>query len=106
MSFYCRITPFFVLQKIDRYILKYTQCFRDKIVVSPFGFESSTWDPSTDNTLPENYTADDITGKASCKITLQHYTGLSENTSNIVVRILVYYYYCLAFVFFKNGFTI
>ena len=60
-------------------------CHRDKLVVSPFGFESSTWDPSKDNFLPENYSVDDMEGKISCKVALQQYVGLSENSSNIVV---------------------
>ncbi|GMN34133.1 hypothetical protein TIFTF001_004518 [Ficus carica] len=58
---------------------------KDKLVVSPFGFDSSTWDPSKDNFLPENYSVDDMEGKISCKVALQQYVGLSENSSNIVV---------------------
>lgn len=55
------------------------------MVVSPFGFDSATWDPSQDNFLPENYSVDDMEGKTSCKVALQQYVGFSENESKIVV---------------------
>ncbi|XP_024027043.1 probable starch synthase 4, chloroplastic/amyloplastic [Morus notabilis] len=58
---------------------------KDKLVVSPFGFDSSTWDPSKDDSLLENYSVDDMDGKTTCKVALQQYVGFSENSSNIVV---------------------
>ncbi|PON97125.1 hypothetical protein TorRG33x02_071750 [Trema orientale] len=58
---------------------------KDKLAVSAFGFDSSIWDPSQDNFLPENYSVDDMEGKASCKVALQQHVGLSENDSKIVV---------------------
>ncbi|XP_062100998.1 probable starch synthase 4, chloroplastic/amyloplastic [Humulus lupulus] len=59
--------------------------YKDKLALSPFGFDSSTWDPSQDTFLPENYSVDDMEGKTSCKVALQKYMGLSENESKIVV---------------------
>lgn len=61
---------------------------RDKIAVSPFGFDSITWDPSIDNFLPENFSVDDMEGKTSCKVALQQYVGLSENDSKIIVSLI------------------
>jgi len=58
---------------------------RDKLVVAPYGFESSTWDPSMDKLLPETYSASDLKGKAVCKVSLQQLMGLSENASSILV---------------------
>lgn len=58
---------------------------KDKLLISPFGFVTSTWDPSVDKLLPENYTADDMKGKAVCKITLQRHLGLSEHASTVIV---------------------
>ncbi|KAF4349892.1 hypothetical protein F8388_005123 [Cannabis sativa] len=58
---------------------------KDKLAISPFGFDSSTWDPSQDNFLPENYSVDSMEGKITCKVALQKYMGLFENDSKIVV---------------------
>lgn len=57
----------------------------DKLVVAPYGFDSSTWDPSRDKLLPQNYSASDMKGKAVCKVSLQRLVGLSENDSSILV---------------------
>ncbi|MFP4026584.1 MAG: glycogen synthase GlgA [Candidatus Brocadiia bacterium] len=35
------------------------------------GINTSVWDPETDDMIPANYTADDLTGKSRCKETLQ-----------------------------------
>lgn len=58
---------------------------KDKLVVAPYGFDSSTWDPSRDKLLPENYSASDLKGKALCKVSLQRLMGLSENASSILI---------------------
>ncbi|XP_022962918.1 probable starch synthase 4, chloroplastic/amyloplastic isoform X3 [Cucurbita moschata] len=58
---------------------------KDKLLVSPCGFESSSWDPEKDKILPENYSADDMKGKSVCKIALQQKLGLPENASIITV---------------------
>ncbi|KAL5556653.1 hypothetical protein UlMin_038889 [Ulmus minor] len=58
---------------------------KDKLVVSPSGYDSSTWDPSKDRFLPKNYSVEDMRGKNACKLALQHYLGLAENDSSVVV---------------------
>lgn len=70
---------------LKSFSLAFIICCRDKLVVSPFGFDSSTWDPSKDDSLPVNYSVDDMDGKTTCKVALQQYVGFSENSSNIVV---------------------
>ncbi|CAK8540379.1 unnamed protein product [Lathyrus sativus] len=57
----------------------------DKLVVAPYGFEKSIWDPSTDYFLPENFNAENMKGKAVCKVALQQQLGLSEHSSIILV---------------------
>jgi starch synthase len=58
---------------------------RDKLVIAPYGFDNSTWDPSKDNFLPENYRAEDMKGKAVCKVALQQHLALSDSASTILV---------------------
>lgn len=57
------------------------------MVVAPFGFDNSTWDPSKDNFIPENYCVEDLKGKAACKTALQKQLGLSLNASTILVSV-------------------
>ncbi|EEF33487.1 starch synthase, putative [Ricinus communis] len=58
---------------------------QDKLLVTPYGFDKSTWDPSKDRFLPENYSKDDMKGKTVCRVALQQYVGLSNNTSVVLV---------------------
>ncbi|KAJ6319544.1 hypothetical protein OIU78_015045 [Salix suchowensis] len=48
---------------------------KDKLLVSPCGFDNFTWDPSKDKFLPKNYSADDLKGKSICKVALQQQLG-------------------------------
>ncbi|RHN54858.1 putative starch synthase [Medicago truncatula] len=57
----------------------------DKLSVAPYGFEKSTWDPQTDYFLPENFNAENMNGKAVCKVALLQRLGLSEHSSTILV---------------------
>ncbi|KAG5528213.1 hypothetical protein RHGRI_028972 [Rhododendron griersonianum] len=57
----------------------------DKLLVAPCGFDDSIWNPSTDHYLPQRYSADDMKGKAVCKVALQKHMGLSENASLVLV---------------------
>ncbi|XP_021655258.2 probable starch synthase 4, chloroplastic/amyloplastic isoform X4 [Hevea brasiliensis] len=57
----------------------------DKLLVTPCGFDNSTWDPSKDKFLPQNYSEDDLKGKAVCRVALQQRLGLSENSSTVLV---------------------
>uniref|UniRef100_A0A2N9HAX3 starch synthase n=1 Tax=Fagus sylvatica TaxID=28930 RepID=A0A2N9HAX3_FAGSY len=58
---------------------------KDKLVIAPYGFDNSTWDPSKDNFLPENYRAEDMKGKAVCKVALQQHLALSDSASTILI---------------------
>ncbi|XP_027908570.1 probable starch synthase 4, chloroplastic/amyloplastic isoform X1 [Vigna unguiculata] len=58
---------------------------RDKLVIAPYGLDRSTWDPSIDYLLPENFNAENINGKAVCKVSLLQQLGLSEHSSSILV---------------------
>jgi hypothetical protein len=58
---------------------------RDKLAIAPYGFEKSTWDPSTDYFLPENFNAENMNGKAVCKVALLQRLGLTEHSSTILV---------------------
>ncbi|XP_020978402.1 probable starch synthase 4, chloroplastic/amyloplastic isoform X1 [Arachis ipaensis] len=57
----------------------------DKLAITPYGFDKSTWNPSSDSFLPENFNAENMNGKVVCKLTLQQRLGLSERASNILV---------------------
>ncbi|KAI5684405.1 hypothetical protein M9H77_05633 [Catharanthus roseus] len=58
---------------------------RDKILISPHGFEKSIWDPSVDQLLPQSYNVEDMQGKSVCKSSLQQQLGLTEDSSRILV---------------------
>ncbi|XP_021273831.1 probable starch synthase 4, chloroplastic/amyloplastic isoform X1 [Herrania umbratica] len=58
---------------------------KEKLLVAPCGFDNSTWDPSKDNFLPVNYSAENMRGKDACKVALQQQAGLSEHASFILV---------------------
>ncbi|MED6205458.1 hypothetical protein PIB30_118460 [Stylosanthes scabra] len=57
---------------------------RDKLAIAPYGFDKS-WDPSSDSFLPENFNAENMNGKVTCKVKLQQQLGLSEHASIILV---------------------
>ncbi|XP_026665524.2 probable starch synthase 4, chloroplastic/amyloplastic isoform X3 [Phoenix dactylifera] len=57
---------------------------KEKLLIAPYGFDGTKWDPSRDKLLPANYSADDIGGKAVCKVALRQRLGFSGCSSAIV----------------------
>lgn len=57
------------------------------MLIAPSGFDNSTWDPFQDKFLPKNYSADDLEGKAICKVALQQHVGLPKDASVALVSI-------------------
>lgn len=66
---------------------------RDKLVIAPYGFDKSTWDPSTDYFLPKKFNAENMSGKAVCKVALLQRLGLSEHSSITVVSVPLFVSY-------------
>ncbi|XP_004288304.1 PREDICTED: probable starch synthase 4, chloroplastic/amyloplastic [Fragaria vesca subsp. vesca] len=62
---------------------------KNKLIVSPCGFDNSTWDPSKDNFIPRNFSVEDMEGKTVCKAALQQHLGLSEHASSILIGCIV-----------------
>lgn len=62
---------------------------RDKLVVAPYGFDKSSWDPSRDNFLPENYSVKDMKGKAVCRVMLQQHLALSNSAFFVIVGCII-----------------
>ncbi|XP_076939604.1 putative starch synthase 4, chloroplastic/amyloplastic isoform X1 [Bidens hawaiensis] len=58
---------------------------KNKLLIAPFGYEDSSWDPSHDKFLPRGYTADDMRGKSVSKLALQQQLGLPENIASVLI---------------------
>ncbi|PWA67617.1 starch synthase, catalytic domain-containing protein [Artemisia annua] len=58
---------------------------RNKVVISPFGYNDSVWDPSRDKFLPRLYNADDTRGKSVAKVALQQQTNLPGDIASVLV---------------------
>jgi len=57
---------------------------RDKLLIAPYGFDCIKWNPSEDKFLPAKYSANNIEGKAVCKVALRHHLGFSKPSFAIV----------------------
>ncbi|XP_020277347.1 probable starch synthase 4, chloroplastic/amyloplastic isoform X2 [Asparagus officinalis] len=57
---------------------------RDKLLITPYGFDGTNFDPSKDKFLPAKYSANNIEGKALCKVALRHHLGFSKHSFAIV----------------------
>ena len=52
------------------------------------GIDLDEWDPATDPGIAANFTADDLSGKAACKLALQRELGLDEGEHEAVVAMV------------------
>jgi len=57
----------------------------DRLVGILNGIDNRIWDPETDPDLPANYSAEDLSGKTTCKAALQKEYGLPEEPDTLVV---------------------
>ncbi|KAG4212163.1 hypothetical protein ERO13_A02G147100v2 [Gossypium hirsutum] len=62
---------------------------KEKLLVAPYGFDNSTWDPSTDKFLPVNYSTENMRGKYACKVALQQQAGIATHASSILVGCII-----------------
>ncbi|KAK8496242.1 hypothetical protein V6N13_095941 [Hibiscus sabdariffa] len=62
---------------------------KEKLLVAPYGFDNSTWDPSTDKFLPVNFSAENMRGKDACKVALHQKAGISSHASSILVGCII-----------------
>ncbi|GMI86542.1 hypothetical protein HRI_002323500 [Hibiscus trionum] len=62
---------------------------KEKLLVAPYGFDNSTWDPSTDKFLPVNFSAENMRGKDACKVALHQRAGISTHASSILVGCII-----------------
>lgn len=58
---------------------------KDKLLIAPFGYDDSNWDPLQDKFLPRSYSADDTGAKAASKVALQQQLGLPGDASSVLV---------------------
>ncbi|KAL4179991.1 hypothetical protein AMTRI_Chr13g122950 [Amborella trichopoda] len=58
---------------------------REKVLVIPYGFDDTKWDPSKDNFLPVNYSSEDPKGKATCRTALRQRLRFVDQTSAAMV---------------------
>ncbi|KAJ0966491.1 hypothetical protein J5N97_023408 [Dioscorea zingiberensis] len=57
---------------------------KEKMLIAPYGYDGTVWDPLLDKFLPVKYSADHIEGKAICKAALRHHLGFQGQSSTIV----------------------
>ncbi|TYI40672.1 hypothetical protein ES332_A02G179200v1 [Gossypium tomentosum] len=62
---------------------------KEKLLVAPYGFDNSTWDPSTDKFLPVNYSTENMRGKYACKVALQQQAAIATHASSILVGCII-----------------
>ncbi|KAJ4965431.1 hypothetical protein NE237_017280 [Protea cynaroides] len=58
---------------------------KHKLLIAPYGFDATAWDPLKDKFLAARYSAEDIKGKAICKVALMQHLGLPGLPSTAVV---------------------
>lgn len=57
----------------------------DRLVGVLNGIDNRIWDPTTDPEIPANYSAEDLSGKATCKEALQREFGLEEDPDRLLI---------------------
>ncbi|XP_038996911.1 probable starch synthase 4, chloroplastic/amyloplastic [Hibiscus syriacus] len=62
---------------------------QDKLLVAPYGFDNSAWDPATDILLPVKFSAENMRGKDACKVVLHQRAGISSLVSSVRVGCII-----------------
>lgn len=70
------------------FLTGYVSFARDKLLITPYGFDGTKFDPSKDKFLPAKYSANNIEGKALCKVALRHHLGFSKRSFAIVCYVV------------------
>jgi starch synthase len=65
-----------------------TRARRDRLVGITNGVDYDVWNPETDPNIAANYSAEDLTGKRTCKIDLLRRFGLPEEPERPVIAII------------------
>lgn len=58
---------------------------KNKVISVPYGLDDTVWDPAKDKFLPATYSAEDLSGKAVCKVALRRCVGLSETQASTAI---------------------
>jgi glycogen synthase len=58
---------------------------RNKVISVPYSLDDTVWDPAKDKFLPATYSAEDLSGKAICKVALRRRVGLSETQASAAI---------------------
>jgi starch synthase len=52
------------------------------------GIDPGDWDPSSDDRIPHNFNADDLSGKSACKLSLQQELGLKPDPRHLLIALV------------------
>jgi len=58
---------------------------KNKVISVPYSLDDTVWDPAKDKFLPATYSAEDLSGKAICKVALRRRVGLSETQASAAI---------------------
>lgn len=74
-----------IISNLDHGLELALDTHRKKVVISPFGYNDSVWDPSRDKVFPHSYNTDDMRGKSVAKVALQQQANLPGDIASVLV---------------------